>query len=177
MTKKEITIWTSITLTILVLSHVYLLLNNPFELESSPSLNGTISAQVISDSNIKKVLGIDLKEKIVLGAEWILVVAIFLKLLVQSKVEFKEYDLVITKEKTKPGISNTDLDTLYGLLKEKKKIQVRALAIYFKVDENTIISWAKILEEANLLTIHYPNFGHPILILNEEVMINGTKQK
>lgn len=177
MTKKEITIWTSITLTILVLSHVYLLLNNPFELESSPSLNGTISAQVISDSNIKKVLGIDLKEKIVLGAEWILVVAIFLKLLVQSKVEFKEYDLVITKEKTKPGISNTDLDILYGLLKEKKKIQVRALAIYFKVDENTIISWAKILEEANLLTIHYPNFGHPILILNEEVMINGTKQK
>ena len=100
---------------------------------------------------------------------------IFLRLLIQAKMEFKEYDIEIIKEKTKPEISNTDLDILYNLLKEKKKLQVKALAIYFKVEESTIIAWARILEEANLLTIHYPNFGHPILILVEEVITNEPK--
>ena len=126
--------------------------------------------------NIDEIkIEINLKEKIILGAEWIIVIMILLKLLIQSKAELKEYEVTITHEKIKRGITNTDLDTLYSLLKEKKKIPVKALAIYFKVEESTIISWARILEEANLLTIHYPNFSHPILVLTEEVVTNESK--
>jgi len=165
-----------LTLAILVSTHLYYFLGNPFDLKL---LSGGISGQAIAEKITENINGkkieINFKERIILGAEWILVIMIFLRLLIQAKMEFKEYDIEIIKEKTKPEISNTDLDILYNLLKEKKKLQVKALAIYFKVEESTIIAWARILEEANLLTIHYPNFGHPILILVEEVITNEPK--
>ncbi|MBS3083453.1 hypothetical protein J4423_01470 [Candidatus Pacearchaeota archaeon] len=165
-----------LTLAILVSTHIYYFLGNPFDLKLlSGGISGQAIAEKITENINEKKIEISFKEKIILGAEWILVIMIFLRLLIQSKAELKEYEVVITKEKIRQGASNTDLDTLYNLLKERKKLSVKSLAIYFKVEESTIISWARILEEANLLTIHYPNFGHPILILTEEVTTNDSK--
>ncbi|MEK6792625.1 MAG: hypothetical protein AABX96_01140 [Nanoarchaeota archaeon] len=162
-----------ILIIILISTHLYYLFDKPiFDLKL---FSNGISGKAIMDNIDEIKIEINLKEKIILGAEWIIVIMILLKLLIQSKAELKEYEVTITHEKIKRGITNTDLDTLYSLLKEKKKIPVKALAIYFKVEESTIISWARILEEANLLTIHYPNFSHPILVLTEEVVTNESK--
>ena len=155
-----------LTMIILISSHLYYLFDKPLNLKL---FSNGISGKAIMDEIDQKKIEINFKERIILGVEWILVIMIFLRLLIQSKARFKEYEVVITHERLKQGISNTDLDTLYSMLKEKKKLPVKALAIYFKVDESTIISWARILEEANLLTIHYPSFSHPILIIVEEV--------
>lgn len=173
MNKKRDYIIGLIALILTISSQIYFALNNPFDLNLSSS---SVSGLVIAEENKEETNGINLKEKIILGAEWVLVMAIFLKLIIQNSMEIKEYDLTITKEKAKKEITRTDLDTLYNLLKEKKKIPVKALTIFFKVDEIIIISWAKVLEEAGLITIHYPNFGHPILILNEEKETNEPKR-
>ncbi|MBS3081707.1 hypothetical protein J4416_02075 [Candidatus Pacearchaeota archaeon] len=166
-------ILTLVTALIILLSHTYVIFDNPFD---SKSTARTISGKVVTDNTVEKEVEITLKERIFLGAEWVFVILIFLKLIMQEKSEFKEYEIVISKEKVEKELSNTDLDTLYKLVKEKKKVPVKALAVYFKVNETIIIGWAKILEEANLLTVHYPNFGHPILILNEEVVTNEEKE-
>ena len=163
---------TSLAIIILISTHLYYLFDEPLNLKLFSS---GISGKAIIDEIGQKNIEINFKERIVLGAEWILVIMILLRLLIQSKLEFEEYEVVITHQKLKQGSSNTDLDTLYSLLKEKKKLAVKALAIYFKVDESTIIAWARILEEANLLTIHYPSFGHPILMITQEVVTNESK--
>ena len=164
-----------ITLTIIILisTNLYYLFDKP--LSDLGLFSSGISGKAIMENISSAEIEINFKEKIILGAEWILAVMIFLSLLIQSKAELNEYEVSITHEKIKQSISNTDLDILYNLLKEKKKIPVKALAVYFKVEESTIISWARILEEANLLTIHYPSFGHPILTLTEEVVTNEPK--
>ncbi len=82
---------------------------------------------------------------------------------------------VFTKLKSPRGIAQTDLDLMYELTKEKKAVKINALSNYFKVDDKTIIEWARILEEANLVSLNYPAVGEPQIVINEEVK-NGTRE-
>lgn len=163
-----------LAITVLILAHTFIIFKDSLDIRS---FTGKISGNVVAEDNFKEESKISFKEKMILSAEWVLILVVFLKLLIQVKAEIKEYDVVIDKSDVKQDLSNNDLDRLYSIVKEKKTIGVKVLATYFKVSENVIIEWAKILEEANLLTIHYPNFSHPVLFINEEVVTNESKKK
>ncbi len=63
------------------------------------------------------------------------------------------------KFKKEAGIYETDLDILYKLIEDVGRAKVSELAKYFGVTKKKIEEWAKILEEYQLLDIHYPAIG------------------
>ena len=74
----------------------------------------------------------------------------------------------IEKIHLEKGRSETDLDVLYRLLQEKKVLKLSAIYQIFKVGKDTALEWCTILEEANLVTIHYPTIGDPKVMLTEK---------
>jgi Mn-dependent DtxR family transcriptional regulator len=57
----------------------------------------------------------------------------------------------------------TPLDKLFELVTSKGQMRVDQAAKAFKVKEKQIDEWARILEEHNLIEIHYPAMGKPVL--------------
>lgn len=66
------------------------------------------------------------------------------------------------------GAYETEIDALYQWVTQKRAIRIKEIARRFKVPEELVQEWAKILEEHKLISIHYPSFGSPILKLYEE---------
>ena len=87
----------------------------------------------------------------------------------EDKKELKTLDL---EESSKP--SETDLDVLYKLLKEKNKLRISTIAKAFKIDTELAMEWGKTMEEAKLAVIDYPRFSGPVLVLvtKEDKKIN-----
>lgn len=73
----------------------------------------------------------------------------------------KELSTINLSESSRP--SETDLDVLYKLLKEKGKLRISTIAKAFKIDSSLAMEWAKTMEEGKLATIDYPRFSGPIL--------------
>lgn len=65
--------------------------------------------------------------------------------------------------------SRTDLDMLYRLLLSKQEVSISDVERLFKIDGDIALEWCKILENANLATIDYPNFQKPVVRLYEDV--------
>jgi len=63
--------------------------------------------------------------------------------------------------------SGTDLDTLYKVLKEKKKLKISNIARLFRVKEEVAMEWCKILESGNLGVIEYLSAREPIIKIVE----------
>ena len=61
--------------------------------------------------------------------------------------------------------SETDLDVLYKLLKEKNTIRISTIAKAFKIDQDLAMEWGKTMEDAKLALIDYPRFSGPVLKL------------
>jgi hypothetical protein len=57
----------------------------------------------------------------------------------------------------------TGIDSLYSLIKEKKNIGTSKAAKILKINEETVVEWANIMEEHEMLRIHYPVMGSPSL--------------
>lgn len=57
----------------------------------------------------------------------------------------------------------TGIDTLYSMVKEKKSLGAVEAAKSLKVSEETVTEWANIMEEHEMLRVHYPLFGRPVL--------------
>ncbi len=57
----------------------------------------------------------------------------------------------------------TGIDGLYSLVKEKKNISSVKAAKRLGVSEDMVSEWANIMEEHEMLRIHYPVFGKPAL--------------
>ena len=77
-----------------------------------------------------------------------------------DKQELKTLDI---NESSKP--SETDLDVLYKLLKEKNILRISTIAKAFKIDRDLAMEWGKTMEEAKLAIIDYPRFSGPVLKL------------
>ena len=95
----------------------------------------------------------------------IIVVLIFL---IIRKIRKKRDSIKQDFFKEKTGASRTDLDTLYEVLKRKKKVNMYDVERAFKIDSKVAIEWAKILENGDLAVIDYPRFGKPVLLLVED---------
>ncbi|ODS42664.1 MAG: hypothetical protein MSIBF_05010 [Candidatus Altiarchaeales archaeon IMC4] len=66
------------------------------------------------------------------------------------------------KEKPEGTMVKTSIDALYELVKKYKQVKINeALVRKLSVSKVQIEEWAMILEEHNLLELHYPTFGEP----------------
>lgn len=101
----------------------------------------------------------------VLMGEWVLLIIAVIASLAIEKMHAKKENVTISMKTIARGKSKTDLDTLYDLLKEKKKLKLSTIATLFHVTEETATDWAKILESGNLAAINYPRIGEPELVI------------
>lgn len=62
------------------------------------------------------------------------------------------------------GRYETYLDALHRMVEKRGKVKLSVMAEYFRVDRKKIEEWAAILEEHDLLKLHYPAVGEPELI-------------
>jgi hypothetical protein len=94
----------------------------------------------------------------------------------QKKPVFNLMELFNPKLKKEPGKKpmkakkidlgrfETHFDALYNIVEKKGRVKISILSQYFGVDRKKIEEWAGILEEHNLLKMHYPAVGEPELI-------------
>jgi len=68
-----------------------------------------------------------------------------------------------TKQKayTAGKVIETDFDVLYKLVLEKNKVKISEVAKMFKIDKKKAEEWVQILDERDLVRIHYPAMGEP----------------
>lgn len=133
-----------------------------------------VAEQGVSGFAIGKITGEQIKlnyvglpsfSKLLIIGEWGLLVILILVSLIGDKAHLKKHVIAIT---LKPhDKSKTDIDVMYDLIKERKKVSLDTIAETFKIKEETASEWAKILEEANLATVHYPRFGEPEVRIKE----------
>ncbi len=64
----------------------------------------------------------------------------------------------------KPGQYETDIDLLYKILMDKKRMKLSEVMGNFGVTEKHALEWAKILENHGLAKLKYPAFGEPELV-------------
>lgn len=64
--------------------------------------------------------------------------------------------------------NQTEIDVLYNILKEKKKIKLSVLNIVFGVDKNTLREWIDSLEAGNLAELKKKSFGELEIVLKKE---------
>lgn len=65
-------------------------------------------------------------------------------------------------------VHKTDIDLLYEIVNTKGRAKMSFLAKAFNVDRKTIEDWAALLEEHELLKIHYPAIGEAELMIPKE---------
>lgn len=105
--------------------------------------------------------------KIFLAIQWGILIFILMlsyirdKKIILGKNEFAEIDLKKMSEK-----QGTDLDILYNLLQNKKKLNLSTISRVFNINEEVAMEWCRILESGNLAVIDYPAEG-PLVRLNE----------
>ena len=162
-------------ITLLVLTHTFYI----FYSSNKQELQVGISGSTVTEETSEASTNLATNKRLILGGEWLLVISILIVTLIKAKMELQTVvdEVIITPQKTRPSISRTDIDSMYDIVKEKKRLKVRTLAKYFKVDDNTILEWARVLEEENLITVHSPTIGDPQIILNEEVKQDELKEK
>ncbi len=100
--------------------------------------------------------------------EWVTVISLFTILYINQRIEERmEYAELSSRMKIKfdNHKARTELDDLYEILKEKKKVRISTIAKVFNVDKNVVLEWARTLEEGNLASVYYPRFGSPQIVL------------
>lgn len=85
----------------------------------------------------------------------------------EAKIETKENVKKESVIEVGSRIGTTEVDTLYKKLGDIKKVKLDVLASEFKVPEERILQWCKILEKNDLARIIYPAFGTPTVEIKE----------
>lgn len=107
--------------------------------------------------------------KIALIAEWSLLLLLIIFSFVRARTNTKkEQDTIKLKDKYTKGENKTDLDTLYEVLKEKKRLSLKTIAKMFNVKKEIAQSWCETLESGGLATLHYPRIGDPEIVIAED---------
>jgi len=71
----------------------------------------------------------------------------------------------------------TDIDKLYRIISKNGMVRVTDAAKTLKVPKSKIEEWGRILEEHELIMLHYPPFGEPVLILRKFQLSPKIKTK
>ena len=112
-------------------------------------------------------------------AQWIILLIVALVAYVRFMKKRKEEHVQLSYSRIKNKItrSETDLDILYNLLKEKKRLRIGLIAKTFKIKKENALEWGKILENYKLAIIEYPTFSEPEIRLFEKEKDETEKQK
>ncbi len=111
---------------------------------------------------------------------WIVILIIIFIAIARHIKNSKEDKLQISYDRIqhKKSRSETDLDILYNILLEKKKLRIGTISKTFKIDKDKALDWGKILENYNLARIEYPTFSEPeIRLYNPEKEKPKTEEK
>ncbi|MEK6945517.1 MAG: hypothetical protein AABW63_01865 [Nanoarchaeota archaeon] len=73
--------------------------------------------------------------------------------------------------------AETNFDVFYKLLKDKKSLNTSTIAKAFSISKEQALEWGKILEEHNLVSIEYPAFSDPEIIVEEEKISEELAQE
>lgn len=120
----------------------------------------------VSEGILKSYNEISKTSKILLIAQWMAVLIVLVFIFV-SDMGVRRKEIIDIKSKKIAEKSGTDLDTLYSVLQEKKKLRLSTIAKSFNVDEDIAMEWCKILESGNLAYIDYPGIGEPVIRLSK----------
>jgi len=125
---------------------------------------GNFSGYAISDGVIRTYQGISPISRVLFSVQWIVILlALLFMLFRDSRLKLRTSDIKDIHSKKLVGKSSTDLDTLYSILKEKKKLKISTISKAFNIDKDTAFEWCKILESGNLAVIDYPGVGEPVV--------------
>lgn len=137
---------------------------------SVPGISGNAIGNIDSLEEVAtKYTGLSAISLIIIIGEWFVVLLILLFILIKGEVSLSK-DLKEGPRKIKISTSNeqTDLDTLYEIIMERKSLRLRTISKLFGISKQTALDWCRILEEGNLIIIRYPTIGDAKIILNEE---------
>ena len=103
--------------------------------------------------------------------EWILLFFLLIFSYARGKTALnKEINDLRSLKSLKGGANKTDIDKLYEMLQERKRISFSAIANAFEINLSVVRSWAETLETGKLAEIDYPRVGEPEIVLkNKEV--------
>ncbi len=117
-----------------------------------------------------------LYSQIAIILEWLSIIILFLFSYVRHVFAIKQeegkfphgaIETIHAQQGSSHGMK-TDIDALYELLQEKKRIRFSVIARLFHVAPENVMEWAKILEEGDMATIIYPRWGEPELALADK---------
>jgi hypothetical protein len=118
-------------------------------LDSRPQLTG-------SASNLLSFL-------FIIG-EWAVLTCVMVAgIISRKKKSTTEIKSIIAEKKKASSSAKTDLDVLYEILKNKKKLGISEIASAFGITKDIATEWAQILEDSNLAEIEYSNIGEPVI--------------
>ena len=128
-----------------------------------------LSGMVVDELNVNLNPNINLST-IIFISQWVLLMLIVLIAFVKHLKGRKSEAVRInySELKNKKTKANTDLDILYKILKDRKKLKVSVIASTFKITREQALEWGRILENYNLASIEYPAFSQPEIILKEK---------
>jgi len=142
---------------------------------------GGASSIMSGMATIELPLGLNMSIVLFIGQWAILLLIVFfayMKFLKHKKTEeIKSQNFVVPCTLKK---SETQLDTLYNAIKDKKNLSVGSIAKAFKIEKEKALEWAKILENNDLVIIEYPAFSDPevkLKLSEEEFKLQQEKQK
>ena len=74
-------------------------------------------------------------------------------------------EIIALKEKYMNEKHTTDLDVLYNILIERKRIDLKSISKIFGVTSEVSENWCQVLESGNLAVIHSPRIGDREVII------------
>lgn len=149
---------------------------------SSISLDSFGQISQLTGNSVKQVV-FDTVERLNLTQRLILIGQAFLFILIIGFVVVAEIKHASRKKEILEGDVkrfskkySTDLDILYSILKNKKKVHLSSISNAFDVDEATAMDWGKTLEASKLAVIDYPVFGEASLKIVSESNSNDNSK-
>ena len=88
----------------------------------------------------------------------------------KPKEEVKEKKVIKRLKKLKIRVKDhveTDIDKLYEIVRDKGTLNVKEASKKLKLDVDRVEEWGRILEDHNLIKLHYPPIGEPVMILKK----------
>ena len=163
MVKKSGLVITMSIVLVLAIINVFLFINT-----------GSFSYSVFTGRLVEKIPELPLGLNISLLAfaiQWIilLVIAILAYTRYIKKRNHEHIKISYSQLSKRRGKFETDFDTFYKLLKERKRMRIGVIAKIFAISEEQALEWSKILENSDLVTVEYPAFYEPEVRIKEYV--------
>lgn len=115
--------------------------------------------------------------KLFLIGQWTLLILLLLFIVFRdNKLKKQSMEVISINVRKKPGANRTDLDTLYEILKQKKKLGISTISKAFNINKEIALEWGKILESGGLAIIDYPGFGEPVIMVVDKMEIKKEEK-